>query len=142
MILFERTNRGVELTDHCRAFIEDARLAIVHLERAVQSARSSAEGAKDILHLGRSPYTDPYVITTWASTRLSLCPKLRIEVSSNFSAELSRQVLAKELDMALITKGTESPLLNYLKIKASPFFVLSVNRISSWQTLNPSRFTA
>lgn len=124
VVLFERTNRGVELTDYCRAFIHDARLAIIHIERAVQSARTSAENAEDILRIGRSPYTDPYVITALTSTRLSLYPKLRIEVSGNFSAELSRQVLAQELDMALIAKGTESPLLNYLRIRSSPFFIL------------------
>ena len=124
VVLFERTNRGVELTDHCRAFVEDARLALIHLARAVQRVKASAESAENVLHIGRSPYIDPFIIITLASLHLALYPKLRIELSGNFSAELSRQVLAKELDMALIAKSTESPLLSYLRIETSPFFVL------------------
>ena len=124
VLLFERTNRGVVLTDHCRAFIEDARLAVLHLERAIQQARASGRGAEAVLHLGRSPYIDPYIVNVVSSNRLPLYPTLRIETSSNFSAELSRQVLARELDLALITEGTRSPLLNYLIVDTASFFVL------------------
>ena len=33
--LFNRDNQRVELTDACRAFIEQARLSVLHLERAI-----------------------------------------------------------------------------------------------------------
>ena len=70
--LFNRTNRGVELTDHCRAFIEDARLAVLHLERAVQRAKASATEVEDVLYVGRSPYINPYFVTVLNSARLAL----------------------------------------------------------------------
>ncbi len=124
VVLFNRTNRGVELTDPCRVFIEDARMALLHLDRSVQRARASAQNVEEVLHVGRSPYTNPQIITILTSTRSALYPNLRIELSGNFSGELTRQVLANELDLALITKGTESPLLNYLLIESSRFFVL------------------
>ena len=124
IVLFERTNRGVELTDHCRVFIEDARRALLHLNRAVQRAKASANEAEDILHLGRSPYIDPYLITILTSTRLALYPKLKVELSGNFSAELSRQVVAHELDLAVVVKGSESSFLNYLLLDTSPLYVL------------------
>lgn len=122
--LFNRTNRGVELTDPCRAFVEDARLALVYLERAVRRAKASADDVEDVLHMGRSPYINPYYVTILTSLRLALYPKLQVELSGHFSSELSKQVMARQLDLALIVQGTQSPLLNYLQIDTKPLFVL------------------
>jgi hypothetical protein len=98
--LFERDNQGVELTDACRALIEEARLSVLHLERAIHKARSISEGAEAVLHTGTSPSIDPYLLSMLLSVRLPLYPKLRIYRSSNFSPELSRQVMTGELEIA------------------------------------------
>jgi hypothetical protein len=41
-------------------FVEEAREAVLHLERAVLSARAAFDGADEILNIGKSAYTDPF----------------------------------------------------------------------------------
>ena len=61
---FARNRQYVELTDAGRGFVEQARLALLHVERAVGSGRFAHEDAEAALNVGRSPYTDPFLITT------------------------------------------------------------------------------
>jgi DNA-binding transcriptional LysR family regulator len=122
--LFDRNNHGVELTEACRTFVEEARLSVHHSERAVHRARTIAKGAEAILHLGSSPSVDPYLLTTVFSLHLPLFPTLRIHKSSNFFPELSRKVMTGELDAALVTSVPETPRLNFLMIATAPFYVV------------------
>src|ERR1700689_2385486 len=51
--LFIRKNKkNVELTEVGRIFVEEARLALLHIDRAIHAAR---EGSGSILAMGRSP---------------------------------------------------------------------------------------
>ena len=124
VLLFERDNQGVELTEACRAFIEEARLSVLHLERAIHKARTISKGAEAVLHIGTSPSIDPYLLSTLLAIRLPLFPKLRVYRSSNFSAELSRQVMTGELEIALLTAVPATPKLNFLEIATAPFYVV------------------
>jgi len=135
VVLFDRSNQRVELTDPCRVFIEESRIALLHLERAVHLTRSVAKGVEAVLHLGTSPYTDPYLVSTILAVRLPLFTSLRIQTSSNFSPELSRQVLTGEVDVALLTAGLPHPKLNYLELTVSPLHVVfAKNDLLSRQT--------
>jgi hypothetical protein len=82
--LFQRNHQFVEPTEAGRKFVEQARLALLHVERAVQTGRSANDDAEAILNLGRSPYTDPFLITTLLSIKLPLYPQLKIELSQQF----------------------------------------------------------
>jgi DNA-binding transcriptional LysR family regulator len=62
--LFERNHQIVELMDTGRMFVEEAREAVLHTERAVLSAKAAFNGADEILNIGKSPYTDPFLVTT------------------------------------------------------------------------------
>jgi len=121
--LFERNHQTVELTNAGRKFVEEARLALLHVERAVGSGRSAHEDAEAILNVGRSPNTDPFLITTLLSLRLPLFPQLKIEVSQQFSCELVREVLAGSLDLAIATEPPESKCLTTVKVAESPFYI-------------------
>jgi DNA-binding transcriptional LysR family regulator len=124
VILFDRSNQRVELTDPCRVFIEETRISLLHLDRAVHLTRSVAKGVEAVVHLGTSPYTDPYLVSTVLAVRLPLFTSLRIQASSNFSTELNRQVLTGEIDVALSTAGLPHPKLNYLELSASPLYAV------------------
>ena len=59
---------NLELTEMGRIFVEEARLALWHIDRAVQAAR---EGSDSILTIGHSPDAD----LAWISAILqSGCP--------------------------------------------------------------------
>jgi DNA-binding transcriptional LysR family regulator len=121
--LFERNHQMVELTDAGRKFVEQARLALLHVERAVQSGRAANEDAEEILHVGRSPYTDPFLVTTLLSVKLPLYPQLKIELSQQCSCDLIRGVLAGGLDLAIATEPQESKRLTTVKVAESPFYI-------------------
>jgi DNA-binding transcriptional LysR family regulator len=121
--LFERNHQIVELTEAGRKFVEEARLALLHVERAVQSGRSANENAEAVLNVGRSPYTDPFLVTTLLSVKLPLYPQLKIELSQQFSCDLSREVLAGGLDLAIVTEPPESKRLTTVKVAESPFYI-------------------
>ena len=54
--LFSRDKRrAVELTDAGRVFVQEARSALLHAERAIHLARTTHEGRDRVLVIGHSP---------------------------------------------------------------------------------------
>lgn len=99
--LFIRTNKkNVELTEVGHIFVEEARLAIWHIDRGVHAAR---EGSESILTIGHSPDADLAWISAILAIRLPMYPKLRVQLISEFSSELVRRVMAGDLNMAFVT---------------------------------------
>jgi DNA-binding transcriptional LysR family regulator len=99
--LFARKHkRNVELTQVGRLFVEEARSALSHIDRAIQLAR---EGSDSILTVGHSPDTDEAWVSAILAIRLPLYPKLRIQLITQFSNELVRSVMAGDLNLALVT---------------------------------------
>ncbi|HEY1804897.1 MAG TPA: LysR family transcriptional regulator [Terracidiphilus sp.] len=121
--LFERTHQMVDLTESGRMFVEEARKAELHIERAVSAAKAANRGAEQVLNFGRSQYVDPYLVSMVSSIRLPLFPTLRIKIWSNYSHELAKQVMAGTLDVALTTGVPENPKLSCLKLAESPFYI-------------------
>ena len=70
--LFERNHANVTLTDAGRGFVEEAKLALLHDERALLTARKIAEGVEHILTIGRTPYIDPFLTTALLAVRLAV----------------------------------------------------------------------
>ncbi len=86
--LFERNHQIVELTDAGRAFVEEAREAVLHTERAVVAAKAVFNGADEVLNVGKSACEDPFLVSTLLSVRLPLFPGMRVKLWSNYSTEL------------------------------------------------------
>jgi DNA-binding transcriptional LysR family regulator len=99
--LFTRKHkRNVELTQVGRLFVQEARSALSHIDRAIQLGR---EGSDSILTVGHSPDTDQTWVSAILAIRLPLYPKLRVQLVTQFSNELVRSVIARELNLALVT---------------------------------------
>jgi DNA-binding transcriptional LysR family regulator len=121
--LFERDRHSVSLNDAGRAFVEHARLSLLHSARAVRAARAAVQESDFILNVGRSPYTDPFLISTLLSLRLPLYPQMRIELASRYSCDQIDDLLAGVLDLAIATEPPDSPLLTRVQIAQSPFYI-------------------
>jgi DNA-binding transcriptional LysR family regulator len=121
--LFVRNHQTVELTEAGRHFVEDARRAVLYAERAIADARAALHGADEVLHIGRSVYADPYLVTTLQSIRLSLFPGLKIKLWSNFSHELARMVATGKLDLALVMAIPDTPSLSFLSVTEAPGYI-------------------
>jgi DNA-binding transcriptional LysR family regulator len=121
--LFERNHQKVELTDAGKRFVEEARQAMAHVERAVVSARAVFGDADEILHIGRSAGTDPWLVSMILAVHLPFHPGLRIQWSSNFSHEIACDVITGTLDLALTTGLPENPKLTCLKMAEDPLYI-------------------
>jgi DNA-binding transcriptional LysR family regulator len=121
--LFERNHQTVDLTEAGSKFVEEARKAELHIERAVTAAKAASRGTDEVLNLGKSPYTDPYLVSMILAIRLPLFPGLRIKIWSNYSHELAREVTAGSLDLALTTGIPENGKLSCLKLADNPFYI-------------------
>jgi DNA-binding transcriptional LysR family regulator len=123
LLLFERTHQVVELTEAGRHFVEEARSAVLHAERAVHGARAASRGTDEVLNIGRCVYADPYLVTMIQSIRLPLFPNLKIKLWSHFSHELARMVAAGRLDLALVTAIPDTPSLTFLTVAEAPIHI-------------------
>jgi len=121
--LFERNHQAVDLTNAGRAFVEEAREAILHVERAVTVAKATLNGADETLNIGKSPYGDPYLVSTLLSIRLPLFPGLSVKLWSNYSNVLTHDVITGTLDLALVTGVPETPKLSFLHVADDPFYI-------------------
>jgi DNA-binding transcriptional LysR family regulator len=121
--LFVRNHQTVELTDAGRHFVEEARSAVMHAERAVADARAALHGADEVLHIGRSVYADPYLVTAIQSIELPLFPGLKVKLWSNFSHELARMVATGNLDLALVVAIPDTSSLSFLFVAESPGYI-------------------
>ena len=122
--LFERDHANVILTDGGRAFVEEARLSLLHNERAVQAAREASEGVDSVLKIGRSLFGDPLLISTLLSVRLPLYPNLKLHLHSDFTPDLVHDLSVSKLDIALITNPGPNKKLTMTKVMESPLYVV------------------
>lgn len=114
--LFARDKgRIVELTDAGRIFVDEARLAIFHAERAFNLARADCR-ADDSLVIGYSPDADHAWVSGILATRRSSYTNVRIRLCSRFAMDSVRGVLVGELNLALVTAPPEE-----IRITAVPF---------------------
>ena len=122
--LFRHNHQAAELTEAGRVFVAGARQVIAHAERSILSARAVIDGPVDVLNIGKSSYTDPFLVSALLAIRLPLFPDLKVKLWSNFSPELAQQVASGSLDLALITCVPPKPKLSLLHVADNPFYVV------------------
>jgi DNA-binding transcriptional LysR family regulator len=121
--LFSRDKRlGLELTDAGRIFLEEARFALLHGERAVHLARAAHEGSDTVLTIGHSPYTDHHWISATLAIRLPLYPRLRIQLMTQFAMESIRSVLEGEVNLALVMAPPQDAQITAVPFAPTPLY--------------------
>jgi DNA-binding transcriptional LysR family regulator len=121
--LFNRDHAHAAITDAGRAFVEEAKLALIHDERALQFAKAASEGVESHLTIGHSPFVDPVMVSTLLSIRLPLHPNLVLHMQSDFAPELVRGLLTSKLDLALIAHPSANLKLTMARITEAPFYI-------------------
>jgi DNA-binding transcriptional LysR family regulator len=122
--LFAR-NKGriVELTDAGRVFVEEARIALFHAEKAIHLALAAHEGAENVLLIGHSDYADPSWISALFAIRLPLYPRLRVRLVTRPALQLVRDVLAGDLSLALVTAPPTDSQITSVPFARAPLYV-------------------
>jgi DNA-binding transcriptional LysR family regulator len=128
--LFERSHQSVELTEPGRQFVEEAREAVLHMERAVSSANAAFRGADETLNIGTTASADPFLVSTLMAVRLPLYPRLKVRFWSDYSSELVHDLIVGTLDLALVTDIPENPKLSCLGLAENPYYVAMLSEDS------------
>jgi DNA-binding transcriptional LysR family regulator len=125
--IFRHNHRAADLTEAGRVFITEARQVIVHAERSILLARAVIDGPVEVLNVGKSSYTDPFLVSALLSIRLPLFPDLKVKLWSNYSPELAHQVTSGSLDLALVTGVPPKQKLSMLHIADNPYYIVLGN---------------
>jgi DNA-binding transcriptional LysR family regulator len=121
--LFTRDKRRiVEITDAGRVFVQEARSALSHTERAVHLARAAHEGADSILTIGHSPYANHDWVSAMLAIRLPLYPRLGIRLKTQFAMESVHSVLVGEVNLALVTAPPQDPQITAVPFAPAPLY--------------------
>lgn len=121
--LFVRNSQSVEMTEACNTFVNEAKEAIFHAQRAVTLARAAALGAQSVISIGRSPYVDPYLVSMISSMTLPFYPDIKLDFTSLLVPELEHRLMVGQLDIAIITAATETPRLTRTEVAKSTLFL-------------------
>jgi LysR family transcriptional regulator, hca operon transcriptional activator len=121
--LFNRTARGVELTDAGRAFIEHARIALSQVDAAVEAARRAAQPTKQRFALGFLTGQE----MSWLPDAMHILRdellNVDVTVSSDYSTELAEAVSRGKLDLAFMRAEPDAGL-EYRVVDREPLVVL------------------
>jgi DNA-binding transcriptional LysR family regulator len=80
--LFNRNNRGVELTDAGRVLLEEARAVLAQVDRAAEAARRAGQGEIGQLVVGVVPTVDTQVFTRILRTFSARYPSVQVVIRS------------------------------------------------------------
>jgi DNA-binding transcriptional LysR family regulator len=102
-LLFHRLTRGVELTDAGRAFVEDARIILDHVEQAKAKAQRVARGDQGMIRIGftGSASFNPLVPGVIQDYRARF-PGIAISLIESGSSQLVDSLRAGRVDAAFI----------------------------------------
>jgi DNA-binding transcriptional LysR family regulator len=101
--LFHRKSRGVEMTDAGRAFLEEARATLHHLDLLVETTRRAARGEQGRLCIGvtsTAPF-HPLVPRAIRAFR-DACPQVELTLQECLSNELIERLSQERMDVAFI----------------------------------------
>ncbi len=100
--LFERSHRGMRLTDAGRAFLPHAERAIGALATGRDLVGEHARGATGQLTIGTAPAVGAYVLPGLLTRFVRRFPHVRLVVRTGHSEEIVAHVDRDELDIGLI----------------------------------------
>lgn len=122
--LFSRKKgRIVEVTDAGRVFVQEARAALFHAERAIHLAHAAQEGTENVLSIGHSHYADHTWISALFAIQLPLYPRLKVRLLTQPAMDLVHNILAGELSLALVTAPPENSQITRVPFARSPLYV-------------------
>jgi DNA-binding transcriptional LysR family regulator len=100
--LFERSHRGMRLTDAGRAFLPHAERAVEALATGRGTVGEHARGTAGRLVIGTAPAVGAYVLPGLLARYVELLADVRLIVRTGHSEEIVEQVDRGELDIGLV----------------------------------------
>jgi len=122
--LFDRTHGGAVLTEPGRSFVSGAAEIIHAFHRALHDAQNAKHGELRKVRIGVSVYLPSILIDTIHAIELPLYKNLSVEIASGSSPELIKDLLNRNVDLALVTSPTPNTALTTLRIDKQHFVII------------------
>jgi LysR family hca operon transcriptional activator len=119
--LFVRVPRGVELTDAGRELLDKARTALEAAEQALTIGKPVEPAGRLAIGVSIAGHRDHWFDLGEAFT--ARYPRVDVEIHTALSELLQRQVVAGELDVAIVLEPNRLPGLSYQHVRAEPLRV-------------------
>jgi DNA-binding transcriptional LysR family regulator len=106
--LLARTKRSVRLTDAGRAFLEEARRTLAHVEQAVRVANRAAAGEVGALAIGFVPTADLSVLPKVIPEFGRRFPDVRLELHSMTGADQVEALLQSRIQLGILLQPVDN----------------------------------
>src|ERR1700761_1355955 len=136
--LLSRSVHGVELTAAGKAFLDHARLALMQVDAAVDTARAAAQPAKQTFAIGFQTGLE----MSWLAQAMQLLhdelSNINVTVTSDYSPDLAEALARGRLDLAFLRTEPDYDL-EYHVVDQEPLIVLMPNdhRLAARRTIRP-----
>jgi LysR family hca operon transcriptional activator len=139
--LLSRSVHGVEPTAAGKAFLDHARLALMHVDAAVETARRAAEPARKTFAIGFQTGHEMNWLPQAMHVLHDELKNIQVTISSDYSPGLAEALTRGRLDLAFmrVEPGYD---LEYHVVDREPLIVLMPNehRLTARETVRPQDF--
>ena len=136
--LFSRSARGVELTAAGQAFLDHARLVLMHVDAAVETARRAAQPERKTFAVGFQTGHEMNWLPPAMQVLHDELQDIQVTVSSDYSPDLAEALARGRLDLAFlrVEPGYD---LEYQVVDREPLIVLMPNdhRLTARSSVSP-----
>jgi LysR family transcriptional regulator, hca operon transcriptional activator len=139
--LLTRSVHGVELSAAGKAFLDHARLALMQVDAAVETARRAAQPARKTFAIGFQTGLE----MTWLPQAMQLLhdelKNIHVTVTSDYSPDLAEALTRSQLDVAFM-RAEPNYDLEYHVVDQEPLIALmrSDHRLTARETVLPEDF--
>jgi LysR family hydrogen peroxide-inducible transcriptional activator len=123
VVIFERTNRSVEVTPIGAEILSHARLLVEQADAIEQVARAHQDPLAGPLRIGAIPTLSPYLMPLVLVPLKRRCPQLKLVLFEETTDALLRRLDQHELDAALLATPTSNPDLTSIPLFDEPFWL-------------------
>jgi LysR family hydrogen peroxide-inducible transcriptional activator len=123
VVIFERTNRSVEVTPIGAEILGHARILVEQADAIEQVARAHQDPLAGPLRVGAIPTLSPYLMPLVLVPLKRRCPQLKLVLFEETTEALLRRLDQHELDAALLATPTANPDLTSIPLFDEPFWL-------------------
>jgi LysR family transcriptional regulator, hca operon transcriptional activator len=136
--LLSRSVHGVELTAAGKAFLDHARLALMQVDAAVDTARRAAQPAKETFAIGFQTGLEMNWLPQAMQVLHDELSNINVSVTSDYSPDLAEALARGRLDLAFMRTEPDYDL-EYHVVDQEPLIVLMPHdhRLSARLTIRP-----
>ena len=123
VVIFERTNRAVEVTALGEKIIDHARQIMEQADAIVQLAQAHQDPLAGPLRVGAIPTLSPYLMPLILLPLKKQHPQMKLVLSEELTDTLLDRLRNHEIDVALLATPVEDQDLQTLPLFTEPFWV-------------------